>query len=136
MATPLGAASGPDTVAPSVPTGLVATPVSTTQINLSWNASTDNVGVTGYQVFRNGQQIATTTTTSFSNTGLTPATTYPYAVRASDAAGNTSALTTAVSATTPAADTTAPTVQSINRVGTTPTNAASVSMDGDYSPRA
>ena len=110
MVTPLGAASGPDTVAPSVPTGLVATPVSTTQINLSWNASTDNVGVTGYQVFRNGQQIATTTTTSFSNTGLTPATTYQYAVRASDAAGNTSALTTAVSATTPAADTTAPTV--------------------------
>ena len=103
MVTPLGAAPGPDTVAPSVPTGLVATPVSTTQINLSWNASTDNVGVTGYQVFRNGQQIATTTTTSFSNTGLTPATTYQYAVRASDAAGNTSALTTAVSATTPAA---------------------------------
>ena len=127
MVTPLGAAPGPDTVAPSVPTGLVATPVSTTQINLSWNASTDNVGVTGYQVFRNGQQIATTTTTSFSNTGLTPATTYQYAVRASDAAGNTSALTTAVSATTPALDTTAPTVQSINRVGTTPTNAASVS---------
>ena len=110
MVTPLGAAPGPDTVAPSVPTGLAATPVSTTQINLSWNASTDNVGVTGYQVFRNGQQIATTTTTSFSNTGLTPATTYQYAVRASDAAGNTSALTTAVSATTPAPDTTAPTV--------------------------
>ena len=101
---------GTDTVAPSTPTGLTATPVSTTQINLSWTASTDNVGVTGYQVFRNGSQIATTTTPSYSNTGLSPSTSYSYAVKAVDAAGNLSALSATVSATTPAADTTAPTV--------------------------
>ena len=52
-------AAGPDTVAPSAPTGLTATPVSSSQINLSWIASTDNVAVTGYQVFRDGTQIAT-----------------------------------------------------------------------------
>ena len=101
---------GTDTTAPSTPTGLTATPVSTTQINLSWTASTDNVGVTGYQVFRNGNQIATTTTPSYSNTGLSPSTSYSYAVKAVDAAGNLSALSATVSATTPAADTTAPTV--------------------------
>ena len=127
MATPLGAASGPDTVAPSVPTGLVATPVSTTQINLSWNASTDNVGVTGYQVFRNGRANCDHDDDQLQQHRADTRDDLSVRVRASDAAGNTSALTTAVSATTPAADTTAPTVQSINRVGTTPTNAASVS---------
>src|ERR1700733_11231156 len=54
------AAGGPpDTTPPSVPTGLSATAVSSTQINLSWTASTDNVGVTGYDVFRNGTQVGT-----------------------------------------------------------------------------
>lgn len=112
-------AAGADTVAPSVPTGLATTPVSTTQINLTWNASTDNVGVTGYQIFRDGVQIATATTTSFSNIGLTAGTTYQYAVRAIDAAGNSSALTTAVSGTTPAPDTVAPTVSITAPTGTT-----------------
>ncbi len=51
----------PDTTPPSKPTGLTATPTSTSQINLNWNASTDDVGVTGYKVFRNGTQIATPT---------------------------------------------------------------------------
>ena len=103
-------AAAPDTIPPSIPGNFTANAVSTTQINLLWTASTDNVGVTGYQVFRNGQQIGTTASTSFNNTGLTPATTYQYAVRAIDAAGNTSQLTTAISATTLTPDTIAPTV--------------------------
>ena len=80
-----------DTTPPTVPGGLKATSVSSSQINLSWNASTDNVGVAGYKVFRNGSQIATTTRTSYSDTGLMPSTTYSYAVSAYDAAGNNSA---------------------------------------------
>src|SRR5207248_7173559 len=62
----------PDTTPPSVPTGLRATAVSSSQINLSWAASSDNVGVSGYRVFRDGTQIATTSATSFPNTGLSP----------------------------------------------------------------
>src|SRR5881396_565209 len=101
----------PDTTPPTVPTGLTATAVSSSQINLSWAASFDSVGVTGYRVYRGGTQIATTTTTSFTNTGLSPSTTYTYAVAAFDAAGNLSAQSSAASATTPAApDTTPPTV--------------------------
>ena len=95
----------PDTIPPSAPTGLTATAVSGTQVNLSWTASTDNVGVTGYKVFRNGTQIATPTATTFNDTGLTASTTYSYTVSAVDAAGNTSTPSGAVSATTAAADT-------------------------------
>ena len=90
----------PDTTAPTTPTSLAATPTSTTQINLSWTASTDAVGVTGYRIYRNGTQITTTTGTTYSNTGLTAATTYTYTVQAYDAAGNSSAQTAGVSATT------------------------------------
>jgi len=90
----------PDTNAPSVPASLTATAVSTSQINLTWAASTDNVGVTGYQVFRNGTKVATVTATNYSDTGLSASTTYSYAVAAADAAGNVSAQSTSVSATT------------------------------------
>src|SRR5204863_9675542 len=82
------------------PAGLTATVISGTQINLAWTASTDNVGVTGYKVFRNSTQIATPTATTFNDTGLTAGTTYSYTVSAVDAAGNTSSPSTAVSATT------------------------------------
>src|SRR5712672_1375723 len=101
----------PDTTPPSAPTGLTASAVSSSQINLSWAASSDNVGVSGYRVFRDGTQIATTSATSFPNTGLSPSTTYTYTVAAFDAAGNLSARSSAASATTPAAaDTTPPSV--------------------------
>src|SRR5437016_4492604 len=100
-----------DTTAPSVPTGLTAAAVSSSQINLSWTASSDNVGVSGYRVFRGGTQIATTSTTSYANTGLSPSTTYSYTVAAYDAAGNLSAQSSSASATTQAPpDTTPPTV--------------------------
>ncbi len=90
-----------DTQAPTVPTGLTATVISATQINLSWTASTDNIKVAGYQIFRGGVQVGTTTTaTTFSNTGLTTNTTYTYTVKAIDASGNVSAASSPVTKTT------------------------------------
>ena len=82
---------GGDTTAPSVPANLAGTAVSSSQINLIWAASADNVGVTGYKIFRNGTQIGTTTTNSYSNTGLTASTVYTYTISAYDAVGNNSA---------------------------------------------
>jgi len=105
--------SSTDTQAPSVPAGLQATVVSGTQINLTWNASTDNVGVKGYYVYLNDVALTTTTGTSFQHTGLVPGTTYNYRVSAFDAVPNHSAWTaTAVSATTPLIDTQVPSVPS------------------------
>src|SRR5205823_784575 len=104
----------PDTTPPSVPTGLRATAVSSSQINLSWAASSDNVGVSGYRVYRNGSQIATTSATSFANTGLSPSTTYSYTVAADDAAGNLSAQIGSASCRERAPpDTTPPTVPTV-----------------------
>jgi hypothetical protein len=91
-----------DTQAPSVPTNLKATAASSSQINLSWTASTDNVGVKGYKVYRGTTLIATTTTTSYANTGLAASTTYTYRVSAFDAAGKVSSQSVAASATTKA----------------------------------
>lgn len=82
----------PDTVAPTIPTGLSGSAVSGAQINLAWSASTDNVVVVGYKVYRNGAQIATPSTTSYSDTGLSQYTNYTYTVAAYDASGNTSSV--------------------------------------------
>jgi chitodextrinase len=90
----------PDTTAPSIPGNLAASVLSTVQINLSWSASTDNVGVAGYRVYRNGVQVGTTVTPGYSDSGLLAATLYSYRVAAYDAAGNVSAQSSAVSATT------------------------------------
>lgn len=106
-------APAPDTTAPTSPSGLTATAVSQSQVNLSWSAATDNVGVTGYRVYRDGVAIATTSGTTYQNTGLTASTSYNYTVRAYDAAGNESADSNTAAATTldpPAPDTVAPTV--------------------------
>ena len=90
-----------DTTAPTVPNNLTATAVSTSQINLSWTTSIDNVGIAGYKVYRNGTLIATTTpATSYQDTGLNPNTPYSYTVSAYDAAGNNSAQSAPTSATT------------------------------------
>src|SRR5439155_53437 len=96
-----------DTTPPTTPAGLTAAAAGSTGANLSWSASTDNVGVTGYIVRRNGTQVATPATTSFGDTGLSAATTYSYAVAARDAAGNISPDSASASITL--ADTTAPT---------------------------
>src|SRR6266850_2980753 len=93
----------PNTTPPSIPGGLTAVAVSGSQINLSWNASTDNVGVAGYKVLRGGVQIATTSALTYADTALSPSTAYSYAVAAYDTAGITSAPSSAASATTQAA---------------------------------
>lgn len=107
--TTVSAATNSDTTAPSVPTGLSGTATSMTTIDLSWTASTDNVGVAGYRVFRDGTQVGTTSATTYSDTGLTKSTTYAYTVLAYDAAGNPSAQTAPVSVKTQS-DTAAPSV--------------------------
>ncbi|OAB43893.1 chemotaxis protein [Paenibacillus antarcticus] len=96
----------PDTQAPTTPSNLTTTVVSSNQINLSWTASTDNVGVVGYQVFRGSTQVGTPTGTTFNDTGLTASTAYSYKVKAVDAAGNLSANSSIVTATTSSTPTT------------------------------
>jgi len=89
-----------DTQAPSTPTGLQATAASSSTAAISWQAATDNIGVAGYRVFRNGTQVIETTATSYTDSGLTAATTYTYTVAAYDAAGNQSAASSPASTTT------------------------------------
>ena len=100
---------GPDTQAPSAPANLTTSSTTSSSISLAWSASTDNVGVTGYQVLRapgasggTFAQIATSPSNAFVNTGLTANTTFRYQVRAVDAAGNASAVSNAATATTQA----------------------------------
>src|SRR5437879_967414 len=95
-----------DTQAPSIPANLAATVVSSSQIDLSWSPATDNVGVTGYRVYRNGTLAASPTGTSVSITGLSYGAPHSFTVAAVDAAGNTSALSAPLSATTPASSVT------------------------------
>jgi len=89
-----------DTTPPSAPTGLTATAVSPSQINLSWTAATDNVGVADYRVYRNSVQVGTTAGTTFQDNGLAADTLYSYYVIARDAANNLSPASNTASATT------------------------------------
>ncbi len=92
----------PDSQQPTPPTNLGATVRSASQVDLAWQAAGDNVGVTGYRVFRNGTAIATLgVTTAYSDTGASPATHYSYEVRALDAAGNVSDPSNVATADTP-----------------------------------
>ncbi|MGH7926233.1 MAG: LamG-like jellyroll fold domain-containing protein, partial [Candidatus Binatia bacterium] len=109
MNSPVGSGS-PDTTAPSVPGNLGATAVSSSQINLSWTASTDTVGVTQYRVERcqgagctNFTQIATPTGTTLNDTGLSASTSYSYRVRAADEAVNLSGYSNTATQITQAA---------------------------------
>ena len=92
-----------DTTPPSAPTNLTATAVSSSRIDLAWSASTDNVGVAHYNVYRGSTLVAGPTGTSWSDTGRSPSTLYQYHITAQDAAGNTSASSNTASATTLAA---------------------------------
>lgn len=83
---------------PSVPTAPRLVSATLTQTNLAWTASTDNVGVAGYTIYRDGTEVGTSSTTSFSDTGLTSGTPYAYTIEAFDAAGNRSAKSTAFAA--------------------------------------
>jgi chitodextrinase len=104
----------PDTQPPTAPAITAIAALSTSQVNLAWSASTDDGAVVSYGVFRDGVQIGSTPGTGFANTGLTAGTTYAYAVRAVDAAGNVSALSPPVTVKTlPPPDTTPPTIPAI-----------------------
>lgn len=89
-----------DTTAPTAPTSLTASGTTTTTTNLSWTASSDNVGVTGYDVYQGSTLKATVTGTSYSVTGLTASTAYTFSVKAKDAAGNISSASNVLSVTT------------------------------------
>ena len=110
--TVINAQGSLDTSPPVAPTSLIATASGSTSISLSWKASTDNVGVTGYRIERcQGvsctafAQIATSTVTTFSSTGLLAGTRYSYRVRATDAVGHLSAYSNTATATTTATTT-------------------------------
>jgi chitodextrinase len=122
----------PDTVAPSVPGNLQAPTVNVNQVVLTWNNSSDNVGIPTYEVFRDGVSIGTPSTNTFTDTTVAANTTYSYTVRAKDAAGNFSNQSTALPVTTPVVgDTTAPSVpQNVHQTGVT---ANSVSLAWDAS---
>jgi acid phosphatase type 7 len=109
----LGTSSTSDTTPPTAPTALTKTASTTTSVSLSWTASTDNVGVTGYNVYRDGVLLGSTSTTSYTASGLTCGTSYTFAVEAKDAAGNVSGRTSVTASTSacsgPGPDTTAPT---------------------------
>jgi chitodextrinase len=118
VSQPSATASGvtlkvPDTKKPSVPTRLHVTGRSTSSIVLAWSPSVDDIGVTAYQIFRNGTQVGSVVGTRFRDSGLRSKTTYTYQIRAVDAAGNASALTARVRGTTlTTPDTTPPSVPS------------------------
>jgi Fibronectin type III domain len=97
-----GGGGGPgDTTPPSVPAGVTATATSSTSVRVDWGASTDDAGVAGYRVYRDGALLATTTGTTYPDSGLQPGTTYAYTVAAYDAAGNASDQSAPASVTTP-----------------------------------
>lgn len=89
-----------DTQVPTTPASLTATTVSSTQINLSWTASSDNVGVMGYKIYRGAVEVGSTANTSFSNIFLSPATAYSYTVKAYDYVQNLSVASNTANATT------------------------------------
>jgi hypothetical protein len=103
-----------DTTPPSTPANLTATAPDARHVNLSWGVSTDNVAVAAYKVYRDGSYLGSTTSTGFTDSGVTATTTYTYAVSALDAVGNQSSdatvtVTTPASTITTSGDTTAPT---------------------------
>jgi len=110
-----------DTVAPTTPTNLAASATTNTQTTLTWTASTDFVGVTGYLVYRGPTLVATIATTTFTDTGLLPLSSNVYTIKARDAAGNISAAS---------APTTVKTLMADPARWYTVTNSAGLCVDG------
>jgi chitodextrinase len=121
--------SNVDTTAPSAPTSLAASGTTVSSTNLTWTAATDNVAVTGYDVYQNGVFRASTASTSYAASGLTSGTAYSFYVQAKDAAGNISASSNTVTVTTLTPDTTAPTAATLSASGTT-SSATNLSWSG------
>jgi hypothetical protein len=97
LGTPIGI--GGFNPPPTQPTGLSDNVVGTDEINLNWTASTDNLSVTGYDIFRNGSQVGTTISTSYQDLGLSPGN-YTYYVKAYDSVGDVSAASSTITAST------------------------------------
>lgn len=91
----------PDTTPPTAPTNLTATAASSNQVNISWTASTDNVQVAGYRIYRNSSLIGTSTTTSYTDSTVQPSSTYSYYVVSYDGANNSSPQSPSADVTTP-----------------------------------
>jgi hypothetical protein len=92
----------PDTTAPTTPMGVSVTGATQTSISLSWGAASDNVGVTGYNIYRGSSLAGSSPTTSFAADSLSCATTYSFTVQAKDAAGNLSGQSASIGASTSA----------------------------------
>ena len=121
---PTAACPPPDTTAPTQPSGLAASATTATTVSLSWNPSTDNVGVTGYGVSNGASSVGSTPSTSYTVAGLTCGTGYTFSVDAVDAAGNRSTKASIAATTTacPVPDTTPPTAPpNLAKVGSTAT---------------
>ncbi|WP_326719456.1 MULTISPECIES: fibronectin type III domain-containing protein [unclassified Streptomyces] len=95
-----GGGGGSDTQAPTAPTNLTSPAKTSSSVSLSWGASSDNVGVTGYNVYSGANQVLTVSGTTATVSGLSPSTAYTFTVRARDAAGNVSAASNSLSVTT------------------------------------
>src|SRR5688572_25334252 len=127
---------GGDTTAPSNVSGLTSPSKTSSSISLSWTAATDNVGIAGYNIYRNGATSPTATTsgtgTTYNDSGLAASTTYTYTVKARDAAGNVStAFSNQISVTTNASggDTTPPSVPGNLRVTGTTNNSVALAWN-------
>jgi hypothetical protein len=119
---------GGDTTPPTAPGNVAASASAPTSVDVSWSASTDAVGVSRYEILRNGTQIGTATTLAYTDTTAAPSTTYTYGVRARDAAGNVSVTTSAAAVTTPADPNPPPTGSVAFRSGSTFSTAAATAL--------
>ena len=115
---------------PTTPTGLVLSSSTASAISLTWSASADNVGVAGYDVYKNGSTAGKTSQTSYTVSGLACGTTYTFGVDAFDAAGNHSVAATITAGTAPCPDTSAPTMPTL----LTPMSATSTSLTFSWNP--
>jgi thermitase len=107
VAAAIAAVGVKDTTAPSIPSNLKVSNITSSGVSLSWSASTDNSsGVSGYGVYRDGTKLTTVSATAYTDSGLSPSTRYSYSVRAEDVAGNISANSPSVVATTTTASST------------------------------
>jgi chitinase len=112
-----GGTTVPGDAAPSAPGTPTASAITDTSVNLSWSAATDDNGIKNYDVLRNGTTVATVTTTSYTNTGLTAGTDYSYTVQARDTAGQTGPVSGAVAVHTTGGTTTPPATGNAVKLG-------------------
>ena len=125
-----GGTSSGDNQSPTVPSNLTSTASTTTTVSLSWGGSSDNVGVTGYDIYNNGSWVASSSGTSVNVTGLSPGTAYSFTAKAFDAAGNYSAASNVVNVSTQSGGGSL-TNLSLNKSVTTSSGAGGYAVDGN-----